>query len=364
MTKLVNIQHLRAVAAVTVVVAHLGENTNDLTEKFGDIATLPNIYGTFGVDIFFVISGFIMYYTSAADFGRPGAISDFLKRRLIRIVPIYWILTLVQAAILFVSRMDEPARQITWEQMAKSLFFIPYLNDYGKFRPILGVGWSLNFEMLFYAIFAIALLFPKRLGMAVMLLTIPALVTLGSIATPSGALLAWTMPVMLEFVAGVVIGIAFQRGMLAPRLLVPMLIATLALVVIQEVVLTSPNVPHQELSWRVSHWAFAIAIMLGALVTLQANEEKAVNRVVTKIGDASYSLYLTHVIVLQFTTVAATVAGASLFHPLVYFACVFVVILPVAWYFHVKVEAPLTRYLAKRFTKRPVPVGMEPQEKT
>src|SRR5579863_980395 len=138
------IQYLRGMAAVIVVLHHIF-STRGLEYLF-----LP-WFGGFGVDIFFVISGFIMWQTTAAVEIGP---VEFWRRRIIRIVPLYWIFltVLLIAASLLPSVLYTTV--INPESTIKSFLFVPYYHESQKIiAPILIPGWSLNYEMFFYFLF-------------------------------------------------------------------------------------------------------------------------------------------------------------------------------------------------------------------
>jgi peptidoglycan/LPS O-acetylase OafA/YrhL len=102
-----------------------------------------------GVDIFFAISGFVIVISSERLLGADGAPLVFLRKRLIRIVPIYWLTTMLALSTL---GSIHPAT------VAASFFFVPNVNEYSAtVTPVLSVGWTLNLEMFFYALFALAL---------------------------------------------------------------------------------------------------------------------------------------------------------------------------------------------------------------
>ena len=130
-----NLQMLRGLAALAVVFYHTDYRLP------GDVHTEFQ-----GVAVFFVISGFIMTHITRQD------ASSFLTHRLIRIVPLYWLCTI---AIAVLAHADVAA-------VAKSLLFIPYWNINHDPQPLLGVGWTLNMEMFFYGLFALALLASRR----------------------------------------------------------------------------------------------------------------------------------------------------------------------------------------------------------
>ena len=125
MKPLLSAQYLRALASIGVVAFHTGRAT---------------ILGQAGVDVFFVISGFIMWMVTIKPIG-PG---QFLWHRVVRVVPLYWIATLIMAAVRGSSAPDA----------IESLLFWPHRDAGGQVWPVLVQGWTLNFEMFFYLVFA------------------------------------------------------------------------------------------------------------------------------------------------------------------------------------------------------------------
>jgi exopolysaccharide production protein ExoZ len=151
---IVNIQILRGLAALAVVFYHAGY-------------IIPGtVYSDFlAVPIFFAISGFIMTHIT-----RKSA-DAFLLHRVIRIVPLYWLMTALYAALvvivypLFAKRSDNV---VTAASFLSDLFFIPRLDGSGEvIYPVLSVGWTLNLEMWFYLLFAPALLMSRRFAPAI-----------------------------------------------------------------------------------------------------------------------------------------------------------------------------------------------------
>jgi peptidoglycan/LPS O-acetylase OafA/YrhL len=124
---LVSIQALRAIAALLVFWGHA---INAVTLEVP--ADFPHLYGPFGVDIFFVISGFVMVYSSEGLFGQPGAPIKFFARRIARIVPLYWAATAI--LVWFV------VPYASTKAVLGSLFFAPRIPSEA---PLLFVGWTL-----------------------------------------------------------------------------------------------------------------------------------------------------------------------------------------------------------------------------
>ncbi len=151
------IQALRAYAALSVMVGHAVKEwsaTYGLADPFN---VQPLLYG---VDIFFVVSGYIMYRTSHHLFGSASGVTLFALKRLIRIVPLYWAFTTLMVGVLVVMGDQLRSTQFDLWNVVSSYFFIPSERPDGRIAPVLSLGWTLNYEMFFYAIFAAGLLFP------------------------------------------------------------------------------------------------------------------------------------------------------------------------------------------------------------
>ena len=208
-----SIQWLRAIAAMMVVIHHINFHTDWLREQAGGAPSLfSSIPWSFGIHIFFVISGFIMILTTR-NFGEPGAWKRFMVRRTLRIVPLYWILTTVMVAGVWLApRSIEISGDKFW-YIVNSYFFIPVLRTPGDLRPILGQGWTLNYEMYFYLALALATLCTRRLGVGILTAVFIALSWLGrdlDVSTPK--LFTWTDGIILEFVLGLYLGLLYETG--------------------------------------------------------------------------------------------------------------------------------------------------------
>ncbi len=141
------------------------------------LLTSPGGWGGAGVYMFFVISGFIMVHISWENFGKRGASADFLGRRIIRIVPLYWLATL--AALASHKVWATHGTHAGWMDLAYSLAFIPYFSGEDGWYPILPGGWTLNYEMMFYAVFALGLTLPRKLALPTVGTALVALIFVG-----------------------------------------------------------------------------------------------------------------------------------------------------------------------------------------
>lgn len=289
------LQGLRAIAAGMVVYVHA---ISTYAEKIAPISADTGSYGLgeLGVKLFFCISGFIIYQ-AAQNLGVGWAsVSYFIRRRLIRIAPLYWLATLVYAA-----KLTLQGSAPEWSEIAKSLLFVPYANEVGLMRPVLGVGWTLNFEMFFYLILAIALFFREVWRVVIIFLPMLLLVLLnhsdfiGS-ATAAGVstVLLLSKDYLLFFLAGVCIALINKRFDKIPlRTTFFHAIGVCAVALMLLVVKLSAS----QLEWV---WIVLSELLACAFcVWICANSTNAplgnkISRLTTLSGDGSFSTYLFH----------------------------------------------------------------------
>lgn len=167
--KLIHLQILRAIAASLVVANHTFGSLETTRVNFRDYERSGDLLGGVGVCAFFILSGLIMVRQSSDRFGAPRSPFVFLYHRILRIVPLYWIATLLWFNSLRIWHVPTVHAKA---QLFRSLFFIPdTYSPMFRMNPILGQGWTLNYEMSFYLLFAIALFFPRRIGIGILLAT-------------------------------------------------------------------------------------------------------------------------------------------------------------------------------------------------
>lgn len=193
--------------------------------------------GLIGVDIFFIISGFIMGVIAVERFEDKSFknVKKFLWRRFVRVVPLYWFYTFVKAGLLLFLPFLFVADAFDVVKLLKSLFFIPHMNLNGSTLPIHSVGWTLNFEVMFYALAAISLLLVKSWRFAFILLAFVTLVLMGTfVESASEAFAFWTRTIVFEFVLGLAVAWIYVRKKdvmenLPTTVLVPLAIVCMAL---------------------------------------------------------------------------------------------------------------------------------------
>ena len=283
--KLNNIQILRAFAATVVVIFHTG-------------FAFPHMrnFGSFGVDVFFVISGFIMAHILDPT---SGSSSDFFfRRRILRIVPPYWFFTiLLYVAALRVPQLMGSTRANSID-LVKSLFFIPFTKGSGLIQPLLFVGWSLNYEMFFYLALTIGLLIYKRRAiwvgaafvLAVMLACIP-------FAGSSTVAQFYSRDISLEFLLGI-LSYYICRGISAPKArslhwpALTVCLASASLLIATQAIFPRDIFPFN--SSRVLTLGLFSFLLVTTASLLSKGDWDALIAPLVLIGDASYILYLIH----------------------------------------------------------------------
>jgi exopolysaccharide production protein ExoZ len=274
MKTLLSIQYLRAAAALAVVLFHA------LQWRSGGFEV-----GRAGVDVFFVISGVIMWWVTADRPIRPGA---FLWRRLTRVAPLYWLATLGVAAWALVSPTFLPEVLLGWRHLALSLAFIPHFDPRGRPFPLLPPGWTLTYEAAFYLVFAGALLVPKR-GRALAITAVLLGVVAAGFLLSDPAYILGANPMLLEFAVGVWLGRLYETRRLPGRawgfVLAAAGVAAYAILEVTGFI--------NEL-WRPLLWGFPAALIVGGALSLEANGSMIRSSALKTLGDASYAIYLVH----------------------------------------------------------------------
>lgn len=271
---LVSLQYLRAIAALGVVLVHAAERRG---WRF-DI-------GQMGVDLFFVLSGLMMWLIAER---MPRSPHRFFADRLARIAPTYWLAT-VFVLLMWVAGMKAGLDQPDLWHTIKSFLFIPA--EYPgkeKIYPLVIPGWTLNYEMFFYAIFTVALFAGRKLRLAILTGAIAGLVVAGQVTRPEGAIAAsYTDPIMLEFLAGVWLGVLWtSRVAVAPGVSVALLIVGIGATGL--LAWLAPDAP------RVFAWGAPAVLIVAGVGLFERARTVATWPWLLLLGDASYSIYLWH----------------------------------------------------------------------
>jgi len=286
--KLETLQILRAIAAILIMVKHALYEV-DLISPI-DFNYGNSIYYTVGIDIFFVLSGFIIVYTAwGRDTGFKAA-KTFMLRRFLRIVPIYWFYTFLIAAVAIIMPQVLDSAEFVLSDFFKSLLFIPYINTAGDLQPILANGWSLNYEMYFYLIFAICLIFPTRINFLILATFFAVTVGTDFLSINNFYTNFYSNSVVFEFMAGAFIGYAYLKGFRLPAYFIYIGGAFLALSLIA-LLYTDTLID----SIGMQHYKPVVGFLSVLLLALPKNAENLrMPKWSVLLGDASYTIYLSH----------------------------------------------------------------------
>ena len=299
-SKLPHIQILRAFAALCVVAFHAQSDAAVVAARLGtDFARSAVFPWLAGVDIFFVISGFIMVYASSRWFGSPRGPRVFLAHRVARIVPLYWATMMVYLAVLLLTPWLLNSEYLAPRFVVASFLFIPAARPDGLVQPLYSLGWTLNYEMFFYALFAISLAFPRRRAVPGLIGALILTVALGQVFAPlPQPLTFWSDPIILEFAFGMALGWASAEGVFFNR---PF---RLGFAVAGVALLALGAAQAGQLSALPRPLAYGLpAALLVASAALASPRRRRVEVPLIRwgviLGDASYALYLLHPFVIR-----------------------------------------------------------------
>jgi peptidoglycan/LPS O-acetylase OafA/YrhL len=287
------IEVLRFVAAFMVVVAHSAFYTHErLTQNS------PNYEeGANGVRLFFVISGFVMIVSSKRLIDLSVGWRIFAMKRICRIVPMYWAILTLKLAIMLATPAAILHANLDWLIILKSYLFIPARNVDGLILPFLGVGWTLNFEMFFYALFCVSLFLriSPVMFMAPILALLSALFLIRSSSWPT-ALYFYCDPITLDFLAGMLIASWVRELRTVPPLRGLALALAGLLYLFAPLHLSSNGFPAFGLAISLSRTIASAFVIIG-VIPLEKRWGARIPRFVLLMGTISYSLYLIHPIV-------------------------------------------------------------------
>lgn len=268
-----SVQALRAVAALSVLAFHIGQWMPS-----------PKAIGSAGVDLFFVISGFVLWLAVSRKDQGPAA---FLRDRAVRILPLYWLATAAVVALVLIDPANLPTIQLTWPHLAASFALIPHNDPAGDPFPILPVGWSLTYEAVFYVLVAVSLWFDPARRFGALASGLIGVWLLGYVVYPLGPLFA--NPLMLEFLAGAVIARLYLTGRL-PGFWISLGLGVLGLGLLA----LQANAVRDPGYWRALAWGGPCAAIVASAVGLEAAGRWRDLGKISVLGDASFSLYLWH----------------------------------------------------------------------
>ena len=357
-----SLQAGRALAALAVVLFHLGGIVADAKYFNVPWVAAPFRFGDAGVEFFFVLSGFIIASAHAADISRPARLIPYLQRRMIRIYPPYWIIfaiVCVMALPLAATRATLPTDPGT---LTGAWFLFPQDPTVvgGTGSPVIIAAWTLRYEVLFYLFFAL-LIVDLRLGL---LVAVAYAIAFASLRHQPGNVFPLTFllnPCVWMFGMGVVVARAADGAVRPPRPLLWLAVASISFVGF------AMNRAHHWVplgDWNVYGLGIASSVaILAAVAAEKAGADLGGGRALQLIGAASYVLYLIHYPLLSVGCKVAMacgmqklgIAGMAASYTLLLAAVITAAIL-----FHLAIELPVQRWLSARMIRKnrsPQPTG-------
>jgi len=349
--KLQTVQAARGAAAMLVLLFHL----TLLAQAFLGFDLLRGVFkfGSSGVDFFFVLSGFIIHFVHGQDVGMPERLGRYLRKRFVRIYPVYWVVALALLPVYFNPAQSTLSPQFYLATLLKSLLLLPQANN-----PLVTVAWTLTFEVFFCFMFALAIITPHRfarvlIALWLMLSFITYLDKLGA-AGFFGGISPAKIPGLnfvfsfynLEFALGCATAHLLKRHRIRHGGKLALLAVALFLTV---GVLNSLLYQRFDRVEGVLLYSLPAALFVVGAVSWETRRRVALPPVLLLLGDASYSIYLTHYALLDMFAKASislnmpAVVGVGL-TLLIIFSLTF----SAGILFFILVERPLLRRLGRR----------------
>lgn len=342
------IQACRALAALFVVLYHLGLAV--ASPRYFGVSAFgqPFISGDAGVAFFFVLSGFIITWAHFGDFGDPARLLDYLRKRAVRIYPLYWIVFLA----VYATACAVPSLRATVPHdlgaVIKSLALLPRnaADAGGTGAAVLIVAWSLQYELCFYAFMGLFIV-NRYVGLAA------SAAIIGNLATCRFEVCAFPRDFLgnhwiILFGIGAMLAVARKRDLLMPRPIAAAAACAAALIVLGsvEAVYGTAILPMDRML------AFGVFSGVALFALVQAEQHgllRVQNRWVSLLGDSSYALYLIHFPIVSLGCKAMIFSGLhGAFGAGIAYATILVACLVSAVMLHSGLEKPILRALAVR----------------
>lgn len=328
-----SVQYLRGVAACMVLLEHIGHKS---AQHSSNVLSGWHAGGA-GVDLFFLISGFIMCHTMLEKHQQPNAAVSFLWRRVLRIIPLYWFVTCLALVPYFLmpSQVNSSGGST---DLFSSFFLLPTSGVY-----LVANGWTLSYEFLFYALFTFGLLFSRGIGSLLVVLMLLALAMLGFLQPQNslwGAFLSNQL--LLEFAVGIGLGYYLSYIQRLPIIIMPLLIG----VGIGALLAVNQGI---QSNIRVIDFGVPMLLIMIAGLGLEKELRKSPKQLLNLLGDSSYAMYLIHPFIL--------VAGAMVLSKLgltdamggwLFVLVLFAGSIVAGWVLFSCIEIPIAKYIKKR----------------
>lgn len=324
---IVSIQYLRGIAALLVLLAHI---------SYKDIQYSLGIFhfdiGIFGVDIFFIISGFIMYQVSYNSPNTLYSVYSFLKHRIIRIMPLYWVLSII-ALVLYIIAPNKVNSSTGATDVINSFTLFP-----SETRYLVSVGWTLSYEFYFYILFSISLYFRQYRAFIICSFLV-GLFFIGSLINKKNFYIDFlTNSLLLEFVYGVIIAKLYQNYNKFTRMHITIIAFGLLIICM----LCNTTVLFQIPEIRGICLGLPAMLLVFVFVMIEKKLKKHEIHILKEFGNMSYSLYLIHLFVLAFVAIIYKYININTYiAEWIYIFCMFSMSLISGYFVYIFWEKPL-----------------------
>jgi exopolysaccharide production protein ExoZ len=327
--KLQNIQALRFFAAGIVLLTHI---TFYIKSRLSSSFEIWHP-GAAGVSLFFIISGVVIYLSSENIPRNKLGAASFIVRRILRIFPIYWIITTIKLVIVIFLPFILIKNQPDTLYIICSYFLIPILNFAGNIEPLHGVGWSLMHEMYFYYIFSIALIF-KISPFIFSSIFITAVCVIGFFSSADSAFeIVYFSEKNLLFVVGMLIAHLRNKIKISQNI-------AILLFIIGFLFMLSDSIRN---IWYPFFRGFDIGavLIIFSSMSIESFKSNFIFKKLINLGESSYSLYLTHPILapaiclILWNLNVLSIPFVILF---TFFICI-----AIGHFFYIFVESPITK---------------------
>ncbi|WHX65544.1 acyltransferase [Peribacillus frigoritolerans] len=333
-----SIQMIRGIAAILVVLYHINNlflSNFNVHFSYGFFSP-----GSMGVDVFFVLSGFIMYYIHHSDIGKKSKLKNFARKRFIRIYPVYWVVSffLILLYLAIPSFGESYYRDPTF--IIKSLILIPQ-----SVQPILGVAWSLTHEVYFYLIFALLIIVNKKYYNLIIITWVTLTFLNIFIRTDNYFVNFLLNTYNFEFLlGGLVAFIVIKKIHFSYKFSINLALGLFLISWLSNLFFSIDG-------YRVILWGIPSALLLYGLVIKDLTLTKSPPKFLLFLGDASYSIYLTHIVGILFSVKVVEYLNLESFTIHFFMPLLFLILIVIGCLFHVLIEKPLLKVLHKSNTK-------------
>jgi exopolysaccharide production protein ExoZ len=334
-SKLLSLQVFRGMAALIVLLHHgviIMAN-----HEFKYLNTIFNV-GWVGVDFFFVLSGFIIYYTCNTYIGRREKTKEYLIKRLIRIYPIYWLITI---GVLLMYKIMNHERNFNLDQIIKSILLFPQSDI-----PIVSVSWTLVYEIFFYLMFGLIIYTNKKLGKIIcMIWILGILLNSFKIIDMNGYFYLNFLfsNNNIEFIIGCFVAYYILNYSLKYSGIL-ILLGLLAFIYSWINVIEGDIIRGSTESMLMFGTSCGLLVLASASIDL--NSKPTIPKILLILGDASFSIYLTHIYIFGFLN--QIFLKFNVINPLLAFGIMVIITVILGIFFYYFIEKPMLSFIKER----------------